>query len=96
MIQRQINQGKDTYDSAREKRRGGEVAPDDVKIESGNEDERADPDFAMPQAEILAKRAGQSGLERRGIRQPIGEVNEPGGQEKCDGITGMNGQGQAV
>jgi len=89
MVDHKIGYGQRTYDRAYQERRPRGRLPDHVSIEPSHQRNRRDPDLAMAQAKILTQRPRQIRFQRSRVCEPIGQVNQPRGQEKRDDIPGL-------
>ena len=96
MVHNQIYHRHKTHDGADEKCLDGRGSPDDVSVESGQERESRDPDFAVPKTKLLSKRAGQAGSQRERIREPIRDIDEPRGEEKRHRVSDLKWNPEAA
>jgi hypothetical protein len=87
MVQDEINQSEPADRRAGEESFQGRCAPDHVGIESRDKRDCDDPDVAMTPTELLAKGLRAVGFDRRGIRQAIAKVNQPGSEKKGDAVS---------
>ena len=87
-----MNQGECADDCAGDKSRRTNAVPDKDRVGSGDHRQRSEPELAMFQAKFMAQRARCASRKRATVRQPISEVNHPGGKEQSCASNRINGR----
>ena len=91
MVEHEINQSEEADHGSGEECAVSGAPANHVEIEAGDEEERADPNLPMPETKFLSQRARRFRFQGRGIYETLGEVDQPSGQKKRDGIALMKG-----